>query len=415
MKFLLPISILFAALLLPFAASGEELTLDAALEELEGSNEEWEVVAERIEQSRALRREVQAGLLPQIRASGSTTYNGEEVEFGDSVVRRRIDWSAAGSASVTVFDPSIYPLVSQASKNVEVAELTGEWQRRTLRFEVEAAFFELAAAQRDVQIAEQTVQLREAYVKRAKALEASGIALPLDVARATAQKLEAEQAALEASALLGNRADALAVILGRAPTGELRAATLRRELAPPESELDVPTRRPDLQSDRVAIDALQSLETSRWWTLAPRFDLQGDLRFGPPSFTSPDGVTWSVTFSATWLLYDGGARYARIDSVQSQLRESALLLQLAERSADAQVVEALRAWRTAYQAISVAEEQVAVARQAYDMTVARFESGLATSIEVTESSDQLFRAESNLSRARLNADLAAARARYFSK
>jgi len=47
------------------------------------------------------------------------------------------------------------------------------------------------------------------------------------------------------------------------------------------------------------------------------------------------------------------------------------------------------------------------------MTVARIESGLATSIEVTEASDQLFRAESSLSRARLGTDIAAARYRYL--
>jgi outer membrane protein TolC len=402
-------------LAIPSAVAAQEVSLDQALAAVEDSNEEWQIVAERIEQSRALRRETRAALLPQLRASGSTTYNGQQVEFGDRVVRRRVDWSAGGSASVTVFDPSVYPLVKQATKNVEVAELNGEWQRSTLRFEVEASFFELAAAQRDVEIAEKTVELRDAYVQRATALEASGVALPLDVARATAQKLEAEQAALEARATLGNRADALAVIMGREPSGELRAAAQATSATPPDKALDVPTARPDLEAERVSIDALNSLETSRWWSLAPRFDLQGDLRFGPPSFTAPDGVTWALTFSATWLLFDGGARYARIDGVQSQLREASLRLQLAERNADARMVEASRTWRTAYKAIGVADEQVEVARRAYEMTVARFESGLATSIEVTEASDQLFRAQSNSSRSRLNADLAAARARYLAR
>lgn len=402
-------------LALPATAAAEEITLASALAELEESNEEWAIAAERIEQSRALRREARSALLPQLRATGSTTYNGQQVEFGDSVVRRRVDWSASGSASITVFDPSVYPLVSQASKNVEVSELSAQWQRRTLRFEVEATFFELVAAQRDVRIASKTVELRDAYVKRATALEASGVALPLDVARATAQRLEAEQAVLEAQASLGNRADALAVLLGREPSGAMRAVAPQDSAPPPPDTASVVgPLRPDLEADRVSIDALESLETSRWWSLAPRFDLQGDLRFGPPSFTAPDGVAWSFTFSATWLLYDGGARYARIDGVQSRLRESALALQLAERQADAQLVEALRTWRTAFQAIEVARQQVTVAQQAYDMTVARFDSGLATSTEVTEASDQLFRAQSNLSRAQLDADLAAARVRYLS-
>ena len=403
-------------LLIPLAASAESIDLSTAMAELESSNEEWEIVEERIRQSRELRREALGRLLPQLSARGATTYNGQTVEFGDTVVRRRIDWSAGGSASLTLFDGTQYPLVAQARKNIEVTELDADWRRRSLRFEVESAYFQLVAAQRDVEIAEQTIELREAYVKRATALEASGVALPLDVARATVQKLEAQQRLLEALARVGNQADALAVLLGREPNGKLRAtATANDASAPPTDLVPAPDTRPDLEADRVEIDGLESLETSRWWSLAPRLGVQGDLGFGPPSFTAPDGVSWSITLSATWLLYDGGARYARIRQVQSQIRESQLRLQQTERMADARLAEALRSWRTAHQAVEVATQQVDVARQAYEMTVARFDSGLATSIEVTESSDQLFRAELDLSSARLAVDVASARYRYLSE
>lgn len=403
------------ACLLPVAAAAQTVSLDETLAEVEAGNEDWAIVEERIEQSRQLRREALGRLLPQLSVRGSTTYNGQEVEFGDRVVRRRVDWSTGGTASVTLFDGTQYPLLAQAKKNIEVAELDGEWVRRTLQFEAESAYYSLVAAQRDVEIAEQTVGLRDAYVKRATALEASGVALPLDIARATVQKLEAEQLLLEANARVGNLADSLAVLLGRAPNGELRAQKLARDLPFPPADSEVPEQRVDLQADRLFIDSLESLEASRWWSVAPRVDLQGNLGFGPPSFTAPDGVSWSLTLSATWLLYDGGSRYARIKQARSQIRESQLRLQQTVRRADAQSAEALRTWRTAHQAVDVAQQQVEVAKQAYDMTVARFDSGLATSIEVTESSDQLFRAELAFSTARLSVDIASARFRYLTR
>lgn len=411
MKRLLTLILLTA---LPQLAVAEEIALPLALQELRDRNEDWRIVRERIEQARAMRRETRARLLPQLNAGASTSYNGEEVALGDRVVRPLVDWSVTGSASLTLFDGSVYPLVGQATRNLEIAELDAEWAERSLLFEVEAAYYELDAAQRDVDIATQTVALRQVYVDRATALEASGVALPLDVARATVQKLEAEQALIEAETRVGIAANALAVLLGREPTGALRAQPSVAAPTPPQTAAAL-SDRPDLEAGARAIDAAKSLETSRWWSLAPRLDLRSDLRYGPPSFTAPDGVVWSLTLGLSWLLYDGGARYARIQAAESHVREAELRQSQRERYARADIADALRTWQTAHRAITVAEQQVAVAKQAYEMTVARFDSGLATSIEVTEASDQLFRAESTLSNARLTTDIAAARYRYLSE
>ncbi len=400
--------------LLPRLADAEEIALDAALEALEASNEDWQILSERIAQARARRREAVAQLLPQLSAGASLSYNGSEVVAGDRVVRREFDRSVSGSASVTLFDGAAYPEISQASRSLEATQLDVRWQQRTLRFEVERTFFELAAAQRDLAIAAQTVELRQAYVDRATALEASGIALPLDVARATVQRLEAQQALLEADTRTGVAANSLALLLGREPDAELRAAPTAATPAPPAA-VSPPGQRSDLAAGLKLIDAARALESARWWALAPRLDLRSDARYGLPSFSAPDGITWSITLGATWLLYDGGARYARLHAAQSQLREVGLRQTQQERVARADLANALRRWRTAHQAIAVAEQQVKVAREAYDMTVARAESGLATSIEVTESSDQLFRAESTLSSAQLAADVAAATFRYLNE
>lgn len=401
-------------LFFPLSAAGEELQLSTALEELEGANEDWQVLAERVKQARALRREATAQLLPQLSAGAAGVYNGEEVELGDRIVRRQLDWSVSGTASITVFDGTAYPLVSQATRGLEAVELDAEWQRRTLRFEVERAFYLLAAAQRDLQLADQTVKVRKAYVERAQALEASGIALPLDVARARVQQLEAEQLVLEADTRLTVASNALAVLLGREPRGGLRATSTAPAPAPP-ADVAVPEDRPDIEAGLRQIEAAEALKTSRWWALAPSLGLRGDVNAGQPSFSSPSGVSWSITLAATWILYDGGARYARIQAAESQLREAQLQQSQRERLARAGVADALRRWRTADQAIKVAEEQVEVAKQAYDMTVARFESGLATSIEVTEASDAVFRAGSALSTARLDSDIAAAQFQYLSE
>lgn len=402
--------VLLASSLVSGTAAAEMITIEAARQQLEAANEDWQIAAVRIERSRTLRRQAVAALLPTLSAGASTTYNGEEVSFGDRVVRRQLEWSASASASVTVFDGSAYPLVGRADHLVEATELESAWRRRTLHFELEAAYWQLHAAQMELAIAQRAVQLRTAYAERARALEQSGIALPLDVARADAQRLEAEQLVLEDSARLGAAADAVAVLLGFEPDGTLRAASPARA-AKPESATAAP--RSDVEALRAREAAWRSAETSQWWKLAPRIDLRSDLRAGPPSFSAPTGVTWSVSLAAVWVLYDGGFRYARVAELETEAQEVELRIEQTERRARAELAQALRDWSAAFESTSVAEQQVEVATQAYEMTVARFDQGLATSIEVTEASDTLFTAESNLNRTRLRTMIAAARHRYL--
>lgn len=413
MKFLFVI-LSVVALTTPAAVSAQEITLETALEEALGANEDFAILAERVVQARTATREARAALLPQLSAGASTSYTGQEVVVSDRVVQREIDWGITGSATLTLFNGAAYPLVAQAKRSLEATEFEAQWQGRALTFEVESAYYRLAAAQRALTIATATVELRQAYADQATALEASGIALPLDVARATVQLLEAQQAVLEAETNVGVSANALAVMLGREPTGQLRAAPTAPSDGPPDGG-ELNRERADLLANAQRVDAARALRSSRWWALAPTLGVGSNLRYGPPSFSSPRGLGWSVTLSLTWLLYDGGARYARIEAAESMLRETELRQQQLERYAVAGVQDALRQWQTAHRAIEVAQQQSEVARQAYDMTVARFQSGLATSIEVTESSDQLFRAESALSAAQLADDVAAARYRHLNE
>ncbi len=388
------------------AAVAQGVTLDAALDEALKSNEDYQIVEARIRRSAALRREALAGLLPQLSAQGNLTMNAEEVQFGDNdPVVPRFDWGASARASIVLFDGSLYPGYSAAKRVEESRFEEGKWVRHGLKYEVEQAFFSLIAAQSELEVAERTIELRSAYYERADALAKQGIALPLDAARARTQLLEAQQGKIVATARLQNAADSLAVLLGRTTDGTLRASsseTMRS--APPGSVAQ--QYRPDLAAEGLLIEAVESRESAVWWSLAPALELVGNARFGPASFSAPDGVAASISLQLSWLLYDGGARYARAEALNAEADELDWALKRLKRDATAEQTRTLRNWKAAYEAIALAEEKLKVAGEAYELASGRFEAGLATSIEVTQASDDLVNAELDLVTARLGADLA---------
>ncbi|MBA2663895.1 MAG: TolC family protein [Bradymonadaceae bacterium] len=383
---------------------------------VEAHNEEWELTELQIRRSQAARREARAALLPQLSASASVTRNGgvEESVVAGQIVRQRYDWGTGLSASIVLFDGPRYPLYSRSGELVELSRVEASWRRHVLRLETEQTFYVLAASQREVEIAQQAVELRQAYLERAEAMLAADMAIGLDVARARTELLEAQQRVLEARANLGNASDSLSVLIGHADSRAL-VARLPEFAAqtPPDVARGQLADRADFVAQSHAIAAARYAHDAIWWGLLPRLDLRADWRVGQASVFNPEGTAWSMTLALTWLLYDGGARYARADAAQVEIRERTLVLERSVRRANAELTTALRDWQLAVASIAVANEQILAATEAYEVAQARFESGLATSIEVIDASQALFRAEMARNQTQLRALLATSRYRYL--
>ena len=390
------------------------VTLQEVLEEVPQRYESWEITEQQIRQSQAARREVLGALLPQVNVSGSVN-RGPEVEVGGSTVQRRYNWGVTATGSIALFNGPRYFDLWQAEAMLRATEEGVAWQRHLILLEAELAYYTLAAAQRGVEIAESAIDLRREYLAQAEALVDAGMAVRLDVSRARSQILEAEQALLEAEVILGDAAANLAYLMGRE-----RDAMLRADLDPevavppvPEAIAEISEERVDLQGRRSAIEATELQRRGIWWGLAPTLSFQVQQQLGPSTLFNPDGATFTMGLQASWNLYDGGARYARVDQAVARIREQELQLEQELRRANTQREQALRQWRQAEAAIAVAQEQVEVARETFEMVSARFESGLATSLEVSDASQELLRAELRLNQIRLQSRLAEVQYRYM--
>lgn len=406
---------------MPEAEQGSEprvmrLTLAEVLELTETHNEEWELAELAIRRSQAARREALAGLLPQLNLSaGVTRQGGDESRVGDTVIRQRYDWSTGLAASIMLFDGARYPQYARAGDLVEVSKAEASWRRHLLKMEAEQAFYVLASGQREVAIANKTVELRQAYLERAEAMLGADLAISLDVARARTDLLEAQQRVLEARITVGNASDSLAVLVGVDPEILILADSgdFAVEAPPAEADASLLLERADFLGQSYSLEAAQRAKSAIWWSFLPRLELRANVNQGPTTLFNPNGTAWSMSLALNWLLYDGGARYARLDLADTDIRERELVMERNLRSASAQLSSALRDWQLTVSALTVAEEQVASAQEAYEVAEARFEAGLATSIEVTDASQALFRAEIALNQTQLRAMLTSSRYRYL--
>lgn len=394
------------------------LSLQEVFKAIEQRNERWEVTEARIAQSRAERRQAFANFLPSVSLNLSGQRNNQEIAFGDRVIRPQYNWSGNASAQVDLLNLSNYPTYRAAKAREQQVVRNMAWQRRVLRQEAELAYITLKAAQADVAIVEQTIALRQENLKRAEALVTAQLAVPIDVARAKNLLLDAQRALLDAQVARGDASDSLAVLVGQQPgkliavTGALdthvridaRSATLS------EGDLFV---RADLEAQRQGVVANQESEDAIFYRYFPTLVLGLNTQFGPATLNNPDGYTWTLSLSLSWLIYDGGLRAAQLDATRAQTRALRLERQLAERTARAEVVSARREFDAARAAISVAEEQVKTNAQALELARRRFDSGLASTLEVNDASQALLQSQLQLNRARLRAALAAARHRYL--
>lgn len=394
--------------------SARGLTLPEVLSLTEAHNEEWEISELAIRRSQAARREALAGLLPQLNFLAGVTKQAES-NVGGNVVRKGFDWNTGLTASVMLFDGARYPNYSRAGDLVEVSKAEASWRRHTLLMEAEQSFYVLAAAQREVEIAEKTVELRQAYLERAEAMLAADLAIGLDTARARTDLLEAQQRVLEAQISVGNASDALSVLIGRDSKTLILAElpAFEMETPPATAKTSQLLERADFVAQEYALQAAKRGKTAIWWSFLPRLELRASLSQGPTTLFNPEGTAWSTSLVLGWLLYDGGARYARLDIADTDIRERELVIERNLRSASAQLSNALRDWQLTTAALSVAAEQVKSAQEAYDVADARFQAGLATSIEVTDASQALFRAEMTLNQTQLRAMLTTSRYRYL--
>lgn len=363
---------------------------------------------ERVRAADAAVAKSRASLIPSLSASAGETLKPAPSSGSDAT-----SFAATATLSAPLFAPSAYPLLSQSKHSAEAEKYQAGEDRRILAYDAARAFLTALTSEEVKRASDQRYVRAEANLANAKARADAGFSSSNDVTRS---EVELASAKREVESAIGTVARAyiqlsfLTVVPVHgplvAPTQTTRAAEVRGASDANALCVTARARRLDVRSSREKVEAASLSAKEPMWRLAPTIAFQGQLRATAPTGSTArvDDETLQVT--ASWPIFDGGARYADRDSRLAALKIANLDRSLLERRVDADVRVALanlQASQGVYQAAGAAVES---ARRNTQETEVLYRQGLARAIELVDANAKRFDAEVALATARLSMEQA---------
>jgi outer membrane protein TolC len=236
----------------------------------------------------------------------------------------------------------------------------------------------------------------------ARAQLATGVLTEADVLRVQVAAANARQQAIQAhSQELVSRAGLLALMGLPADDAGVTFAEPKSLLEsgqkPPEAAAahdQALSGRPEILQTRLSLQAGEHQRRARLYALLPEIDLEGAYLRSYGQVIVPTNSAF-IGLKAQWAIWEWGASYAAYRASRAQARAAAFDLENQKQQIRAEVTSGMAQLDAAASAISVAEQAITSAQEAYRVTQAQLLAGTATTTDLLE-------AQSALTQARLN-------------
>ncbi len=388
---------------------------------------------------RALPTIVAQGLLEHERTRGDGTPVGGGVGPGGAGSGTTVSGTghaSLASASLTASQPVLalrtWHAIGTANLNVKAAKYDADDRRRLVLAAVADSILSVVTAERLSEInrvgLRSSLERLELTQRRARL----GTGTKLDIVRAEQDATLARTQLIAGDQGLLQAREALGLALGSSeaygvpPTISINEVdqSLKNLCAPGKTD-----QRADVMaaSTDVEIAERQVREAKLGW--APTAEIATSLEaFARTQTSSAAGLdvtsdqrqlAWSIRGVLTIPIWDGGSRYGEIRSAKAVAEQQRARLDATRRTAEIEVVQAMRTVAAAEQARVLAEKGRDLARETSRLSQIAFEAGTATSFELVEAGRAERQAELDLAvrefeliQAKLSALLATASCKY---
>jgi outer membrane protein len=336
-----------------------------------------------------------AGLLPQVSGAAvqAVAPGGTRIAAYNALTNPTVIQRTAVGVSVAEFITDFGrtgALIRATQLDLRAQAAASDATRETIVLNVTEAYFEVLRADALLDVANATVRERQTLLHQVSALQRAGLRSILDVAIGRRDEASAEQLVLQAE---NARLDAYATLAEALGTPTFRIFRLADPKTPPllPATLDgvfalALTHSPELAESRARSAAASARADAAARLRSPTITGYGFFGASPfnesntaiPSPYAAAGVSLNVP------LYTGGERAA-------QRRQAADAAAAANELAVEQENLLLRDVRTAFENvrtargnIAVTEQLLATARQAFDLTQARYRIGLSSIVDLSQ-------------------------------
>jgi outer membrane protein TolC len=411
------------SLIFPAGAQAAERTLglDEALAMARRNNHDLEGARARLVQAQAGVEQAWAALLPQLAGQGKYTHNYKEValtlppEFssgGPIIIQKGEQLDAAATLTMPIIAPAAYPSLTSARRTADSARANFDLSETTVLYQTAQTFFAAAGADELIAARQHAIEVAQKTLSDAKARLEAGTVNRVEVTRAEAALIRAQQSAVEAEAVRDQTYRSLRTLTGAKEPVHVVPPELP-QAAPAASVPDALRLRPEIIAADEQIAAADAAAHAAGWRWAPTLSGFGNLRGFNYAGFSGDEYSWAVGLQLDWLLYDGGARDAQRHQAVAQKQEAEARRDLLRDTVGDEVANAEQQLQTRRLALEAAQRQAELSRETLELVRVQHQAGTATQLDLLAAQDALVVAEVGLAQARFDlqlGDLSLARA-----
>jgi outer membrane protein TolC len=411
-------AVVASCLTAPALAQSTGLTVEEAVRLALARNERARQAELVTAQAEARVSRARAFFFPDLLAEGTYTRRAHEtvrmVGGSDVTLQSRNAFGGTLTATLTLFDARSVPLYRQAKRLHEAARFNEAEDKRVLSFEAADAFLQTLGREQVVKAAERRLEFARATQADARARVEAGLTGSNDATRAELEVATAERALLNAR---GDR-DASSLQLGFLLDTPVTAPLVRPEallaqatapVAPDRVEplvLEAQKRRLDLKARRAEAQAARHAAHEPDLRVLPSLSALGQYRVTNEAGFSGRQSDWFVALTLSWMLYDGGERYAVGRELDAAARAAALTVSAQERGVALAVRTAAIQLGTAQASLHQARAAAESARKNAQESAVLYRQGLARALELADANASLFEAEVGLASAEYGLALA---------
>jgi multidrug efflux system outer membrane protein len=377
------------------------------------NNLDLRIAAARVDEARAQAGIARSFRFPTIDIVGGYVVNqgsrnAEPPQANEGETRHFQNWNVGAQLS---WDTDLFGRLRRQSEAATAVYLSTEQGRRavlvSLVGDVSSSYFRLRGLDLQLEIARQTLAINDRTIAYFQDRLQGGVSNRLEVDQvranrqltaATIPQIEQEIAQLE---------NAISILLGRPPGPVPRGRTLAEQQTPPSVPAGLPAalleRRPDvLEAEQLLVAANANIGAAKA-LFYPNISLTGLLGGLSGDFTtllSGSSIVWTAGVSALQPLYNAGRNRRNYEAAEAQYQQALAAYQRSALTAYREVADALIAIQKLKEIRVQQEEGIAALQDAADLSRDRYQSGLASYIEILIADQNLFQQQLLLAQTR---------------
>lgn len=392
--------------------------LSAYLAEALTNNWDVQIAAARVMQAEAVLGIARADFFPTV-AAGGDLQTARASERGPTPIPPGISPQAEYGdlfASMAAYEVDLWGRIRRANEAARAELLASEASQRTVRqtlvANVASTYLDLLRLDYEREIARRTLAARTNSLALTQAREEGGVASMQDVAQARILVASAEASIVDITRRQEQQENALCVLLGRNPGPIARGSSLPEQSVRVDVPAGLPSdlleRRPDVRLVEEQLVAANADIGQAKAAFFPQLTLTGLYGFQTVAlsdlFTGP-AQTWQFGPAVTVPLFTGGRLRGNLQLAQARFQEAVARYRQTVQNAFREVSDSLIAYQRSREYRERLTERTAAHRQAVELATIRYEGGVTSYLEVLYNDQELFAAELELARARLNEHL----------